>query len=403
MRAAIVMSLAVWGALAAPGLGEDAASDQDALREHVRAYMDAPSQAARARAYERISEHPRATVANVADALRTYRDYPRAEPGRVMHELKGRAGRPRGRYTAIVPSGYDPARPWPLILALEGGSGDGAKYAPLWQRVLKGQTYLVVCPIAVDYWWHTSHAIAFLALKDALKRYHVDRNRVYITGRSNGGSGTWYMAMHYPDLFAAAAPMAGAPQTGKRRLDYPYLLNLLHVPVYAVHGAADPTIRAKFDRKAVGLMTSAGYDCRLDEIPDGGHGSPHQRLPQVLAWLATKQRQPHPKRVRFLKQATGATLCYWLFLGRTSRPASIDAQIADDNSIQLKTSRLGQVTLFLNDQLVDLSRPVAITHNGQRLGFLKPQPSVKTLLASARIFDDPTRLYPVAKTLKLAK
>ncbi len=373
------------------------------LQDLARSYLNAKSKAERARAKQGIVNHPGATIERVTEALRTCRRYAPAQPGLAVHELKGKTGKRLTTYTALVPKGYDPARRWPLILALAGGRGDGAQYARFWKRTLKGQTYLVICPTARDLWWHSSHALARLALRDACQRYHVDRNRVSITGISNGGSGTWFMAMHYPDLFAAAAPMAGAPQTGKGRVDYPYLLNLLHLPVYAVHGDADETIRIKWDRRAAELLDQQGYDCTLDVIPGGSHGSPHQRVQQVVEWLGTKVRDPNPARVRFLKQALGATTCYWLLLGRTSRPASVDVQIEGRRSIMIRSSRIGRLTLFLSSSLIDLDHTIAITHNGAALGSFTPKPSLDVLLASARIFRDPERLYPVMLSVGPAK
>jgi len=355
------------------------------------------------RAYGRISRHPLGSIENVTQAIRSLRKYEPAKPGTVVHELKGKSGKRLSTYTAIIPEGYDPARKWPLILALAGGRGDGAKYAPFWRRVLKGQTYLIVCPKGRDPWWHTSHLIALAALKDACERYHVDRNRVYLTGTSNGGNGTWFLAMHYPDLFAGAAPMAGCPQTGKGRIDFPYLLNLLNVPVYVCHGEKDETIPIRADRKAVDLLVEQGYDCHLDAIPDGGHGSPQQRVPQILEWFSGKQRNANPTHIRFLKQSKGLRRCYWLLIGKTTQPAVVEAKIDRPNVIELTTKHVQQVILFLNDTLIDMAQPVTIHHNGLTHKTVKPKRSLRTLLVSAQFFDDPERLYPFEVSLKLPR
>ena len=382
---------------------QDQSREWSRLERYVQAYLSAKSKASRTKAYSRISRHPLGTIENVSKAIRSRRDFADAEPGMVEHELKGKSKKRVSTYSVVVPQGYDPSRQWPLILALAGGRGDGAKYAPFWSRTLKGKDYIVVCPVGRDPWWHTSYLIALAALKDACERYHVDRNRVYLTGMSNGGNGTWFMAIRYPDLFAAAAPMAGCPQTAKGRVDYPYLLNLLNVPVYACHGAADETISIRFDRKAAELLKAQGYDCHLEEIPDGGHGSPQQRVPQIVEWFASKQRDPNPSCIRYLKQTAGLKRCYWLLIGKTRQAAVVEAKIVGRSSIELKTSHVRKLILFLNDQLVDVQRPVMVFHNGQLLKTVEIKPSLRTLLVSAQFFDDPERLYPFEISLTLPK
>lgn len=377
--------------------------DWAGLEKHVRAYFSAKGKASRTRAFGRISRLPFGSVRNVTQVILSLRKYRPAKPGTVEHELAGKSGKRLSTYTAIIPEGYDPSRKWPLILALAGGRGDGSKYAPFWRRVLKGQKYIVICPVGRGAWWHTSYLIALAALKDACERYRVDRNRVYLTGMSNGGNGTWFMAMHHPDLFAAAAPMAGCPQTSKGRIDYPYLLNLLNVPVFACHGADDETISIEPDRKACGLLREQGYDCQLSEIPNGGHGSPHQRVPQILEWFSAKQRNPNPTHIRFLKQNKGLKRCYWLLIGKTTQPAVVEAKIPRPNTIEIKTKHVQQLILFLNEGLIDMTRPVTIHHNGLTHKTVEPKRSLRTLLVSAQFFDDPERLYPCEISLKLPK
>ena len=387
-------------ALAAAGAWAADRSDLDPL---VRAYLSARTKGDRTRAYGGITRHPECTVARVTQAVRACREYPPAEPGIAVHEIKGRSGKVVSTYAAVVPQGYDPAKPWPLILALAGGRGDGTKYAPFWQKQPQGKDYLVICPVGRDPWWHTSYRIALAALSHACERYHVDRNRVCLTGMSNGGNGTWFLAMHYPDLFAAAAPMAGGPATSKGRVDYAYLLNLLKLPVYICHGDADETISIEHDRKAAEILTAQGYDCRLDEVKGGGHGSPQQHVPQILAWFRDKQRDPNPHRIRYRKQSLETTRCYWLVIGKTASPAAIEVEVAGPSLIEMRTSRARRVTLFLNDQLVNMQQPLTIRHNGRLLKTVAPEPSVRTLLLSAQVFGDPERLYPFAVSLNLGE
>ena len=380
------------------------AKDLASLQRRVEAYVSAKRKTSRAAAYAKIAKHPLGSIDNVTAVLRSRVKYRPALAGMTKHALKSTSGKPLSTYTVIVPKDYHPKHKWPLILALAGGRGNGAKYAPFWQRTLQGEKYLVVCPVGRDAWWHSSYVIALAALKDACKRYNVDRNRVYVTGISNGGNGSWFLAMHYPDLFAAAAPMAGCPATKKGGMDFRYLGNLLNVPVYAVHGAADETISIEPERKAESVLRRLSYDFKFEEIPNGSHGSPSQRAPQIVKWFESQQRDPAPAHVCYRKQTSGPKLCYWMMIGRNpnKRPAALDARIVKRNRIELKTARVGQLVLFLNDDLVDADGPIEVYNNGKLAKTYEPKPGLKTLLLSAQLFDDPERLYPMSISLKLS-
>ena len=93
-------------------------------------------------------------------------------------------------YLLRVPLTYREDRPAPLLVYLSGGAGyaiDGVNSA---EDVIADTDYLVLYPQAADYWWKPEVARRFdAALNDVLRRYNVDRDRIYLTGFSNGGTG----------------------------------------------------------------------------------------------------------------------------------------------------------------------------------------------------------------------
>ena len=102
-------------------------------------------------------------------------------------------------------------------------------------------------------------------VKDMIKKYDVDEDRVYLTGVSLGGYGTWYTAIECPELFAAIAPVEGG--------GLPAYANHLDMPVWAFHGEKDDAVKVSNSIDMVEAMRKVGMvdDIRLDIIPEIGH------------------------------------------------------------------------------------------------------------------------------------
>jgi predicted peptidase len=110
---------------------------------------------------------------------------------------------------------------------------------------------------------------------------NIDRQRVYVTGLSMGGYGTWRLVAAYPDRFAAAAPICGGgkPETMAR--------SLARVPIWAFHGAKDETVPLSASENMVEAVRRAGGDVKLTIYPDVEHNSwvPTYDNEKVYDWL----------------------------------------------------------------------------------------------------------------------
>lgn len=115
----------------------------------------------------------------------------------------------------------------------------------------------------------------------------VDAARVYLTGQSMGGFGTWEFAMRRPELFAAIAPMAGYSDPAKAG-------RIAGIPCWIFHGDADETNPVQGSRTMYDLLKKAGADVRYTEYPGAGHGESFRRAyqePGLLPWIFA-QRKP---------------------------------------------------------------------------------------------------------------
>jgi predicted peptidase len=107
-----------------------------------------------------------------------------------------------------------------------------------------------------------------LMLKDALKKYRINTSRIYLTGISMGGMGTWSLAMDHPHWFAAIAPVSGAIIFPMTRLK-PHALR--NIPVWAFHDKNDSTISIRYEQGKAERLKKAGVNIKYTVTDSGGH------------------------------------------------------------------------------------------------------------------------------------
>ena len=179
------------------------------------------------------------------------------------------------KYLLFLPDGFSKKKQgWPMILFLHGAGERGSdlkkvkKHGP--PKIVekrKDFPFIVVSPqCPKDDWWTDKVEVLTHLLDDIVAKYDVDTERIYLTGLSMGGYGTWTLAAAYPDRFAAIAPICGG---GKRIM----ALRLKDIPVWAFHGAKDRVVPLKESEEMVNAIKARGGDARLTVYPDAGHDS----------------------------------------------------------------------------------------------------------------------------------
>lgn len=108
---------------------------------------------------------------------------------------------------------------------------------------------------------------SLIALIDTLvTKVNIDVNRIYITGLSMGGMGTFDAISRYPDKFAAAVPVCGAGDTSKAKL-------ISKIPIWIIHGNEDPSVDSRASLEMVNALVRAGGKPGFTLIPETGHFS----------------------------------------------------------------------------------------------------------------------------------
>ncbi|HEX4714205.1 MAG TPA: alpha/beta hydrolase-fold protein [Ktedonobacteraceae bacterium] len=210
-------------------------------------------------------------------------------------------------YYLSLPAHYNPTQKYPLVLLLHGG-GERSKpqntlaqneqlllndpYAQVWSADYNGPgnphiqqrwpCFVVIPQMELSQQWvnvnvhqgsYTQPAQPSIPLQltkellDTLQRDYrsIDARRLYITGLSNGGFGTWDAIERWPGYFAAAAPIAGAGDPSKAAV-------LKNLPIWAFHGSADTVIPASGSRQMIAAIQAAGGHPRYTEFAGQGHG-----------------------------------------------------------------------------------------------------------------------------------
>ncbi len=222
-------------------------------------------------------------------------------------------------YTVFLPPGYDSSRRWPAILFLHGRGESGTNGTRqltvglpkhlLWDSA--HWPFILIMPQKPDEesQWE-DHTAAVLAILDRAERdYAIDRDRITLTGLSQGGHGCWTIAAAAPDRFAAIVPVCGyasAPtesSTGRAWTfdsDSPELRTIIsaiappkeHTPIWIFHGEADPIVPLAQSVSMRDLLRQVGADVQLTTYPGVGHDSWDRAYtdPELRDWMLMQSR-----------------------------------------------------------------------------------------------------------------
>jgi predicted peptidase len=205
-------------------------------------------------------------------------------------------------YLLFLPKGYEAKseKRWPLILFLHGAGERGTN---VWKVATHGPPknvtanpdfpFIVVSPQCPEgeIWSNDT----LLALLDEITMKHaVDTNRIYLTGLSMGGYGTWRLGLTHPEKFAAIVPICGGGELITVLVANGQKAKALKtLGVWAFHGGKDPVVPLEESQRMVELVKKAGVrDVKLKIYPDAGHDSwtATYKDPELYEWLLKHER-----------------------------------------------------------------------------------------------------------------
>ncbi len=394
------------------------------LKTQVFRYLDSTDTDEAARTLQAILSNPNATIDQAIGIIQTERDYALQPTGTIPDEQIDVQGEAYDLALSIPPT-YQSAKSYGLVVCLHGAGFTGEAYLERWQARL-GEDYVLACPTTPMGAWFTRGAeeLVLATIRSVQRRYHIDPDRIFLTGMSNGGIGAWVIGMHDAPLFAGIAPMA----SGLDNVLLPFLANLRSTPIYIIHGAKDQVMPVELSRTITKELTRLGYPYVYREHDRehpmaGGHYFPREELPELVTWLNAQRRNPLPTRVTVVREASHFQPFGWVRIDATDAIAAfsedlvskrddlikrqeyarLDASIVAPNRIEVQADRVQRYSLFLNDQLIDSSKSLIVVTNGQ-VSFDGPvTPSLEILLRQARLRQDSRQLFPIHLTIQVRK
>lgn len=306
--------------------------------------------------------------------------------------------------------GEKPADGRSLWISLHGGGNTRhdlniQQWTNQW-RLYKPAEGVYLCPLSpVDDWnmWCQPDLDQFYhdIILMAVAHLDVNPDKVYILGYSAGGDGVWRMAPRMADNWAAASMMAGHP--GDVRLE-----NLRNTPFMVWCGSED----SAYQRNTLDAQRILQLDSLQRQDPQGyiheGHivaGKGHwmqQADTAAISWMAKYERNPYPKTIVWQQEEVLRPSFYWITAPQSELARYKQVRLhVEGNTIYLDRCDYSQITLSLNDEIVNLDKPVKVVYQGKTLLSQKLPRTSYNLFNTLRQREDTQYAFPAQCTIKL--
>ncbi len=340
-------------------------------------------------------------------------------------------------YAVNIPPNYDPRKRYQVRFQLHGGVMGRSSNQPRGNGdigSLAGVEQIYVLPYAWDEapWWSEDQLLNLNAILDSLKRtYNVDENRVVLSGVSDGGTGTFYVAMRNTTPFASFLPLNGfiLVLDGGDLNDGNLPNNLVNKPLFVVNGGRDPLYPTSRTGPGIRHMMDYGVDISYHPQPGAAHNTawwPDLR-DTYEKFVAGHPRNPHPDKLTWETSDLAHNRAHWLVIDElgdrpgdaqftfdvnddpaaiipdfaattgtmfrwTKKPGRVDLE-RDGNTVHVRSRGVAAFTLLLSPDRFDFTKPVKVVVNGRTVfeGLVKKD--LKTLMKWAAVDNDRTMLF----------
>lgn len=230
---------------------------------------------------------------------------------------------------------------------------------------------------------------------------NVNPDKVYLMGYSAGGDGVWRMAPRMADHWAAASMMAGHPGGTSQ-------VNLRNLPFMIWMGEFD----SAYNRNNLAIEKGEVMDKLQANDPEGyihstniiegkGHWMDLADS-EAIPWMTQYRRNPYPEKIVWRQELVTRNSFYWLAV--PEREAAHGKELIVErkgNEIHINKSHYSHVTIYLNDEMMDLDKPVKIYYKGKRIGKKRVKRNIANIYESLNERNDPRYAFPAKIELHL--
>jgi pimeloyl-ACP methyl ester carboxylesterase len=310
-------------------------------------------------------------------------------------------------YAIYIPKSYNPAKSYPLLVSLHGATsnhrlnirrvfGLGNRMGESDYEAVRNTVefpevdFIVVSPYGrgeIAGYNGIGENDVLRVMEDVKKAYHIDPDRVYLTGLSMGGGGTWHLGLRYPDLWAAIVPVCAIADVGyfgqRGTLDpsdrqlfdltsaIPIAENACNMSVFIYHGDVDSAVDVLHSRKmaeAYEKLNWLGKRVQYFELPGVHHFAWDfsYRQGNIFKILAPIKRNPYPEHVVFSTFSPRYNKSHWLRIDRIEKGLQL-ARIEGTwkgNRFEIKTENVAAFSLLLGDKMVTPRQKIEVVANG---------------------------------------
>ena len=308
----------------------------------------------------------------------------------------------RGKGLYIV--GGDTKKPKGLLIGMHGGgAGEGDAWSAhgVLNQVASEFDWVGIYPEVLkktEHGWTDSGTEEFVTdlIEAAIRTWKIDRDRVYLSGHSMGGYGSWLLGAHHADVVAGIAPSAGAPTPIVNSagivadIDWGVIPSLRNVPIRIYQSDDDKNVSPEANRVAAKKLEEAkqrwgGFDFEYWEVPGRGHDLPPGGMEALCSKISDKKRNARPVKVVWQPVLEWKRHFYWLWWDTPQKYAIVEAEIDKaKNEVRVKCDQDAQgLCVLLEDGLVDFDKEVVVTLEGKEVFRGAPVRTLGTLLRTA--------------------
>ncbi len=242
----------------------------------------------------------------------------------------------------------------------------------------------------------------FEAIRDAIGKSSVDPDRIVLFGHSMGGAATWYLTSHYPDFFAAGAPMSGycdyrlwskpggytfymqpwEEPSWKARSAAFLVENFRNTPMWILHGEWDRGVGSgvpvEHSREMARRLREAGFTVQYTEAPKSGHHFTTPELTErIVLWLLEQRKARTPKQVTLASYDLRHNKSFWVQIDQLATYGErgfVDARVEEEGTVIASTTNIRTLSL---GPIPTLTGQVPVVIDGRKAGSIAPDSVVR--------------------------